>query len=195
MPQTQPRRRADARRNIEKVRQAAAAAFSAHGLDAPLDKIAKSAGVSVGTLYNHFGGRDGLLDAAVTDLADYKVKEAVAAAQNAPTPWEHLVAFIETVCEGQAADPAFNDAFSRRYPNAPALKAVCDRSLTYAADLLAAGQADGAVRADVTAADISRIFLVNGDLVRAGGGVGRIRVLALLFDALRPEAARGPLPE
>ncbi|MFB7496738.1 TetR/AcrR family transcriptional regulator [Streptomyces sp. NPDC056161] len=195
MSETQPRRRADARRNIEKVRQAAADAFSAHGLDTPLDKIAKSAGVSVGTLYNHFGGRDGLLDAVVTELADRKVTEAVAATQDASAPWQRLVAFVHAICEGQAADPAFNDTFSSRHQSAPALKAVCDQSLAFAADLLAAGQADGTVRADVTAADIGLIFQVNGDLVRAGSGTGRTRILALLFDALRPGAARAPLPE
>ncbi|MET7290395.1 TetR/AcrR family transcriptional regulator [Streptomyces sp. NPDC005573] len=195
MGETQPRRRADARRNIEKVRQAAADAFSAHGLDAPLDKIAKSAGVSVGTLYNHFGGRDGLLDTVVTELADRMVKEAIAAAQDAPTPCERLVAFIRATCDGQAADPGFNDAISRRHPHAPALKAVCDQSLAFAGDLLVASQDDGQIRADVTVEDIGRIFQVNGDLVRTGSGAGRARVLALLFDGLRPEAARESLPE
>ncbi|HEY1704146.1 MAG TPA: helix-turn-helix domain-containing protein, partial [Trebonia sp.] len=57
--------RADARRNIEKVMEAAAEAFARDGLDVPLEDIARSAGVRAGTIYNRFGGREGLLDAVV----------------------------------------------------------------------------------------------------------------------------------
>lgn len=190
-----PRQRADARRNVEKLRQAAADAFSAHGLDTPLEKIAKSAGVSVGTIYNHFGNRDGLLDAVVTELADRQVRAAMAAARQDGSPWDRLVAFVEAICEGQAADPAFNDAMSRRYPNAPALKAVCAQSMAFAADLAADAQAQGTLRGDAKAEDIGRIFQVNGDLVRAGDDAGRRRVLALLFEGLCAQSAHRALPD
>ena len=61
--------RADARRNVEKVMEAAAEAFARDGLDVPLEDIARSAGVRAGTIYNRFGGREGLLDAVVADVA------------------------------------------------------------------------------------------------------------------------------
>ncbi|CAO5160530.1 HTH tetR-type domain-containing protein [Frankia sp. AiPs1] len=189
-----PRLRADARRNIEKLRQAAADAFSEHGLDTPLEVIAKLAGVSVGTIYNRFGSRDALLDVVVTELADRLVNRALAATETRHGPWERLLTFVETTCQSQAADPAFNDAISRRYPNAPALKAVCDRSLAFAAELAAAAQAEGTLRGDVGADDIGRIFQVNGDLVRAGEDLGRRRVLALLVEGLRARPEAAPLP-
>jgi len=55
-PPKPPRRpgpglRADARRNLDKLRAAAAEAFSERGLDTPLEQIAARAGVSIGTLY------------------------------------------------------------------------------------------------------------------------------------------------
>ena len=52
--------RADARRNMEKVVEAAAEVFARDGLDVPLEDIARRAGVRAGTIYNRFGGREGL---------------------------------------------------------------------------------------------------------------------------------------
>ena len=49
--------RADARRSRAKLLEAATAAFAEHGADAPLDDIARRAGVGIGTLYRHFPTR------------------------------------------------------------------------------------------------------------------------------------------
>ncbi|MFI5703353.1 TetR/AcrR family transcriptional regulator [Streptomyces xanthochromogenes] len=192
----QPALRADARRNVEKLRKAAADAFSAHGLDTPLETIAKLAGVSVGTIYNRFGNRDALMDQVVNELADRQVRAAMAVADGTTgSAWDRLLAYIEAICQSQADDPAFNDAFSRRYPNAPALKAVCDRSLVFATELAAGARAEGALREDAHMDDIARFFQVNGDLVRAGDDAGRRRVLTLLFEGLRARPGSRPLPD
>ncbi|GHB31120.1 TetR family transcriptional regulator [Streptomyces xanthochromogenes] len=192
----QPALRADARRNVEKLRKAAADAFSEHGLDTPLETIAKLAGVSVGTIYNRFGNRDALMDQVVNELADRQVRAAMAVADGTTgSAWDRLLAYIEAICQSQADDPAFNDAFSRRHPNAPALKAVCDRSLVFATELAAGARAEGALREDAQMDDIARFFQVNGDLVRAGDDAGRRRVLALLFEGLRARTGSRPLPD
>src|SRR5580700_6463882 len=49
--------RSDARRSRVKLLEAATAAFAEHGADAPLDDIARRAGVGIGTLYRHFPTR------------------------------------------------------------------------------------------------------------------------------------------
>jgi AcrR family transcriptional regulator len=49
-----PRKRSDARRNEETLLAAAAATFTASGVDAPVRDIAAAAGVGVGTIYRHF---------------------------------------------------------------------------------------------------------------------------------------------
>jgi AcrR family transcriptional regulator len=54
--------RADARRNHEKLIEAAAAAFAEHGLEASLEEIARRAGVGIGTLYRHFPTREHLVE-------------------------------------------------------------------------------------------------------------------------------------
>lgn len=58
---TAPRKRSDARRNEETLLAAAAAAFVASGVDAPVRDIATRAGVGVGTVYRHFSTRADLI--------------------------------------------------------------------------------------------------------------------------------------
>ena len=53
--------RADARRNRDAVLAAAADAFAAHGVEASLEDIARTAGVGIGTLYRHFPTREALV--------------------------------------------------------------------------------------------------------------------------------------
>src|SRR5260370_16247089 len=53
----EPKMRADARRSRARLLEAATAAFAENGADAPLDDIARRAGVGIGTLYRHFPTR------------------------------------------------------------------------------------------------------------------------------------------
>src|SRR5262245_54317410 len=56
--------RADARRNRDRLVEAAVRAFTQGGLDATLESIARDAGVGIGTLYRHFPTREALVEAA-----------------------------------------------------------------------------------------------------------------------------------
>src|SRR5947209_9193685 len=56
-------KRADARRNYEKVLAAAREAFAEGGEATSLEEIARRAGVGIGTLYRHFPSRQALLEA------------------------------------------------------------------------------------------------------------------------------------
>jgi AcrR family transcriptional regulator len=181
--------RADARRNMEKVMQAAAVAFTAGGLDVPLEDIARRAGVRAGTIYNRFGSREGLLDAVVADVAAARLKALISHAAGQATAWGRFAAFVEGMCEDQAADPAFNDVFSRRYPDAPGLQAVCDQSLAFGADLIRDAQSAGTLRPGFSAGDLARIFSVNAYLVRdrPAGDDGWRRTLDVTLDGLRAQ--------
>src|SRR5690348_7865580 len=55
--------RADASRNRERLVEVASEVFAASGVDASLEKIAKQAGVGIGTLYRHYPTRDALVEA------------------------------------------------------------------------------------------------------------------------------------
>ncbi len=58
----QEKMRVDARRNRDKLVEAAAAAFAEHGVEASLEDIARRAGVGIGTLYRHFPTREHLVE-------------------------------------------------------------------------------------------------------------------------------------
>jgi len=62
--------RADAQRNRDKLVEVALEVFREKGYDAPLDEIAKRAGVGAGTLYRHFPTRDALHDAVMQAWVD-----------------------------------------------------------------------------------------------------------------------------
>lgn len=55
--------RTDACLNRDRLLDAASEAFTTTGVEASLEKIAKAAGVGIGTLYRHFPSRDALVEA------------------------------------------------------------------------------------------------------------------------------------
>lgn len=92
--QTIPARpkRADARRNYEKVVAAARDAFADRGASTSLEEIARRAEVGIGTLYRHFPTRQALLEAVYVD-------EVTALCRSAPDlaelpPWDALVGWL-----------------------------------------------------------------------------------------------------
>ncbi|MFI7638718.1 TetR/AcrR family transcriptional regulator [Nonomuraea sp. NPDC049400] len=60
-------RRADAQRNYDQLLAAAAQVFAERGTDAPLDDVARRAGVGNATMYRHFPTRTDLLVAVYAD--------------------------------------------------------------------------------------------------------------------------------
>ena len=64
MTRPETTKRADARRNREKLLAAAGELFASVGTDVSLDAVAKRAGVGIGTLYRNFPTRDALVEAA-----------------------------------------------------------------------------------------------------------------------------------
>src|SRR5436305_12661113 len=57
--------RSDARRNLERVLDAAAEAFAASGPDVSIDEIARAAGVGHGTVFRRFPTKDDLMYAVI----------------------------------------------------------------------------------------------------------------------------------
>ena len=162
----QPKLRLDAQRNVEKLKEAALAAFEEQGLDAPLEAVARRAGVSTGTLYNRFGSREGLIDAVLPDLAASKLALIVKRTQNVSGDWERFVCYVEGICEMQMSDSALNDAMSQRFPQAQQLMAVCKESLLYGQQLIIQAQDQGSLRPDFNLEDLFFLFWANGALVR-----------------------------
>jgi AcrR family transcriptional regulator len=89
---TRPKR-ADARRNYEKVLAAAREAFAEGGESTALEEIARRAGVGIGTLYRHFPSRQALLEALYVDEVEEICRTA--AQLEGDDPWEALNTWFE----------------------------------------------------------------------------------------------------
>lgn len=189
--------RADAQRNAEKLRAAAAELFQERGLQVPLKEIARRAGVSHGTLYNLFGSREALIDEVVTDLAADRLEEVCRQAMSFEDAWEGFAYYIEKLCELQATDPAVADVVSGRYPGAEHLMTVCGRTMDAAHRIVERAQEAGALRPDFTGSDLVLTFGTHALLARATADAAPDawrRGVAFLLDGLRTEAAHRPLP-
>ena len=146
--------RRDAQGNVEKVKAAARRVFLQQGLDAPLETVARSAGVSIGTVYNRFGNREGLIDAVLPAIAAERFDALRTAALAAPTPWDRFAAFVEGMADLQASNRAMNDVIAKRYPAAAELLLVCEEVFAAGRTLIDEARDDGSLRADFTSDDL-----------------------------------------
>jgi AcrR family transcriptional regulator len=178
--------RADAQRNREKLLRVALAAFTDEGADVPLETIAARAGVGVGTLYRHFPNRGALVEAVYRHEVESLCTAAPELLAHHPPVdalREWMVHFVRYVATARALLDALRAAVGSESP----LFGQTREGIVAALDvLLAAGVADGSVRADVTAEDVSRAM---GAVWLVGEGPDWERqvrrVLDLLFDGLR----------
>src|SRR3954470_15623546 len=86
-------KRADARRNYDKVLAAARDAFAEGGESTALEEIARGAGVGIGTLYRHFPNRQALLEALYVDEVEELCRSA--GQLDGADPWEALNGWFE----------------------------------------------------------------------------------------------------
>jgi AcrR family transcriptional regulator len=195
-PSSSPRLRCDARRNREALLAAAQAHFAANGLDAPLDQVAKDAGLAIGTLYRHFPTRLDLIQALFAE----KLQSWLQAAERAAAldeAWQGFVVFIEGMCQLQADDQGFNDLVSMRLPEAAGLAATQDRIADIATRIIRRAQEQGSLRPDLTTEDLAFVIWSQSRINQATRDVAPRawrRHLYLLLDGFRAERAH-PLPE
>lgn len=192
-----PRQRRDARRNRELLLGAAREVFTEQGLDAPLDVIARRAGVGNATLYRHFPTRAALVDAVFRDsLTD--TMDAGERARKAPDAWAGLTAYLEVVFATLAADRGTNDLMTTRLRGVDSLEAVHEHNRRTVDALLSRCADEGTVRPDVTTEDVLFALAALGRavpaLTAATAPDAWRRPLALLLAGLRPAPAAPPLP-
>jgi AcrR family transcriptional regulator len=187
--------RQDAARNRERLVAAAREVFRRKGLDAPLEEIARDAGVAIGTLYNRFPARAELVDAALGPLAQQGV-EVAERALRASDPWDGFACYMEGICALLAGDRGYADLHRSRVAGTPVIDAALERTSVLKAAIVTRAKAAGVLRADVESADLVLLFwgiAAIADATRDRAPDAWRRQLALLLDGLRPSAAR-PLP-
>ncbi|MBB4914098.1 TetR/AcrR family transcriptional regulator [Streptosporangium saharense] len=157
--------RADAVRNRDSLLAAAKQVFGERGLDAPLEEIARRAGVSIGTLYNHFPTREAFFDAILPErLAALELIAEAAMAD--PDPWTGFTGFLEGLFALQAEDQSLNDALARRLSLSEEVRASCHRGFELAARVIERAKESGALRADFGVQDLPLLVSAMSQVIR-----------------------------
>jgi AcrR family transcriptional regulator len=168
--------RADARRNLERVLDAAGQVFGASGPDASIDEIARVAGVGHGTVFRRFPSKDDLMFAVIErHVGEMQgvAKEALAA----DDPGEAFFDFVHRIAELNMSTPGLHRCIVHcgDKPGAAELERLV-------AKVVLRAQQAGAVRRDVEPADVQ--LLVRSALTSAPPGQWR-QYLGVVLDGLR----------
>jgi AcrR family transcriptional regulator len=177
--------RADARRNYERIVATARDVFAEHGVDAPLDDIAKAAKVGPGTLYRHFPKREDLIEAvyrgeiALLAGSAYELRDMLPTG-DALFGWMRLQIKFITESGGLAlALKSAIDADSETFEH-------CRTQLNDAvAALLEPAQAAGIVRPDLEPRDLLRLGHGIGAATAYADDAGAERLWSVMLDGLR----------
>jgi AcrR family transcriptional regulator len=178
--------RADAQRNRARVLEVAAEVFAAEGLSVPVHEIARRAGVGTGTVSRHFPTKADLLAAILLDRIAQLIARADALAST-QAPGTAFFSFFATLIRDAAAHRGLAQALAGAGYDVEAYAASAGHDLPgRLTAMLASAQQAGAIRADVTYADIKS--LMAGCLARSADGVdgpGLDRVISVVCDGLR----------
>jgi AcrR family transcriptional regulator len=190
-------RRAQARRNDSRIREAAREVFTADP-DAPMSAVAARAGVGISALYRRYASKEDLLRQVARDgLARY-LEEAEAAAADDGDPWEAFVSFMRRLLDAQTV--AITMSLAGTFAPNEELYAMSERAEVLNARIVDRTKAAGGLRPDVVVDDLS-LIIEQVSSIRLGDAARtnelRHRYLGLFLDGLRAggdERLPGPPP-
>ena len=183
--------RADARRNRQRLLDAALQVYAERGADdASLDEIARRAGVGIGTLYRHFPTRQALLEAVYRDQVEELCAVARELHDEAP-PEQALERWLRALMAFATTKKNLSSSLMSG-PNKSEVATSCSAMVREAATkLLAEAQATGQVRGDVDAVDLLRMshaLAIAADQPYSHPDQGE-RLMSVLLAGLRPQPA------
>ncbi|TIV95407.1 MAG: TetR/AcrR family transcriptional regulator [Mesorhizobium sp.] len=146
--------RADAQRNRDKLVEVAAQAFSADGVDASLEEIAKRAGVGIGTLYRHFPTREHLVEVVYRREVEGLCHAAEELARDHPADvalefW--MQRFVDYIATKRGLATSLRVLLTT---NSTLFSDTSGRVSAAMRRLIEAAAASGKIRADVDASDV-----------------------------------------
>jgi AcrR family transcriptional regulator len=180
-------KRADARRNVGALLEAAKAVFATSGVDAPAKEITDRAGVGVGTLYRHFPRRADLVVAVLRHEIDACAAEAAALRTERP-PLDALRGWVDRYVELVGTKRGLAEAL---HSDDATFAGIGDHVAAQlgpvVADLLADARSTGDVRSDITALELIYALALLCHPVAATGldGDYNRRMIAVFVDGLR----------
>jgi AcrR family transcriptional regulator len=184
--------RADAARNAGRILQAARAVYGELGPDAPIEAIARRAGVGERTLYRRFPTKGELVRAALDQCVAEDLTPTIEAARTAADPLKGLAELFEAAISLGAREHNLLTAAQRAGSLTSDVSTALIEALTELADR---GQRAGVLRADLAAADLPRMLAMLYSVLWTmdTGSDGWRRYVALMLDAISA-GERRPLP-
>lgn len=178
--------RADARRNCELLINTAREVFAEKGAEAPLDEIAKRAGVGAGTLYRHFPNREALIEAVYLDeMSALSRRAEELLAEHSPDQALRLWIREQVTWINHRRGLASSLKSAMRPDSETML--LCRQLIVRASELLlAAGRDAGTVRADIEPYDLVRLGHGLAVASEYGNEDDAERMLDVLVAGLRP---------
>lgn len=188
--------RADAARNRAAIVDAARVVFAEHGLEAPLDEIARCARVGNATLYRRFPTRIDLIEAVFAEQMREHL-DAVEAALADTDPWHGFVTYVHAATAMQARDLGIAALVTMEVPTAPEIDRLRTEAFNGLVQLIEHAQRTGDLRADFASQDVVLILMANAGLVERSRNIAEAasaRLVHLLLDGLRGDAATAAPP-
>lgn len=179
-------KRADARRNVDSLLQAAKEVFATSGVDAPVREIAEKAGVGLGTVYRHFPQRSDLIVAIMRREID-ACAEAAQTLSAKHKPGEALARWMQRYVDFVATKRGLASALHSGDPAYQPLRGYFDQHLKPAlCALLDDAVRAGEIRAGEEPDDLLRAVPSLCMSAEGKEGLARARrIVALLVDGLR----------
>jgi AcrR family transcriptional regulator len=176
-------KRADARRNRERLLAAAREAFAEGGESTALEEIARRAGVGIGTLYRHFPNRQALLEALYVNELEAVCRSATQLENE--DPWQALGDWFQRLIGYLATKRALADELLDYLDADAPLFKQCRAELFAAGEpVLRRARDAGVVRPDVDFSDV--LHMVAGITKVPAGEPGQTeRILSIALDGLR----------
>ncbi len=185
--QSESRRpRADAERNRARLLDTARAAFASADAPVTLERVARDAGVGIGTLYRHFPTREALVEALYRkELADLCAGASELLATQPPE--RALRAWMDRFADYVRAKQELAEVLRAAFATRSVSTSDARRQLTAAMQtILDTGIAAGTLRGDIRADDVVVMIVGIFSVSSAADGPEQLhRMLDLLMDAIR----------
>jgi AcrR family transcriptional regulator len=156
--------RSDAARNRGAIIDASRGLFGERGLEAPLDQIARLAGVGNATLYRHFPTRCALVVAVFTDTLEDVVDAARQALENAD-PWEGFTTYVTFLGQVQATNRGLADLLTTSITGSAELEQLRAQAYVDFVRIVDRAKNAGELRADFQPEDLALILMANAGLI------------------------------
>jgi AcrR family transcriptional regulator len=160
--------RADARRNLERILEAAREAFAERGLDVGVEEIARRAGVGKATFFRRFPTKEALVVAVYEGFVDEVVAAVDAALLEDECALAPLRAFLRHSMDTQAENKAFFEAVATRFVPPPEMT---DRVMEAIERVMAPAKEAGVLREGIEPGDVSTATKMLGAAIRPMDGV------------------------